>query len=152
MAITGPDTSFIACAVASLGVFPCSMWCITASTTTIASSTTIPMASTRPRSESVLTENPRRGKAMKVPIRDTGTVSSGMRVARQFWRNTNTTRITSTSASTSVCTISLTPSLMAAVVSRVISYFIPGGNPGARSTMVLRTAFCTSRALDPGVW
>ena len=37
---------------------PSSMWCSTASTTTIASSTTRPMASTRPNSDSVLIEKP----------------------------------------------------------------------------------------------
>ena len=46
MAITGPETSSIALIVASFGAIPCSMWCITASTTTIASSTTMPMANT----------------------------------------------------------------------------------------------------------
>jgi hypothetical protein len=53
MPMTGGGHSFIAWTVASLGAMPCSMWCITASTTTIASSTTIPMASTRPNIESV---------------------------------------------------------------------------------------------------
>ena len=42
----------------------------------------------------------------KVPISDTGTAAKGMRVARQFCRNRNTTRNTSTIASTSVCTTS----------------------------------------------
>ena len=68
MPITGADTSFMAWTVASLGVFPCSMWCITASTTTIASSTTMPMASTRPNMESVFTEKPSSGKKMNVPM------------------------------------------------------------------------------------
>ena len=94
MATTGPETSFMAWAVASLGLMPCSMWCITASTTTMASSTTMPMASTRPSSERVLTEKPSSGKTMKVPMSETGTVSSGMRVARQFCRKTKTTRMT----------------------------------------------------------
>ena len=75
------------------------MWCITASTTTIASSTTMPIASTRPNIDSVLTEKPSSGKKMKVPISDTGTVSSGISVARRFCRKMNTTRVTSTTAS-----------------------------------------------------
>jgi len=62
MPMTGDDTSFMACVVASLGVFPCSMWCMTASTTTIASSTTMPMASTRPNMERVFTEKPSSGR------------------------------------------------------------------------------------------
>ena len=58
MLTTGPDTSRIACAVASRGAIPCSMWCSTASTTTIASSTTRPTARTSPKSDSVLMEKP----------------------------------------------------------------------------------------------
>ena len=104
MATTGPDTSSIALKVASFGVIPCSMWCMTASTTTIASSTTMPIASTRPSSESTLIEKPSSGKKMNAPTSETGTVSSGISVARQFCRNTNTTMMTSTIASNSVVT------------------------------------------------
>ena len=96
---TAPETSRIAVRVASFGSRPCSMWCMTASTTTIASSTTIPMASTRPKRVRVLSENPNRGKKMNVPISDTGMVSRGMRVARKFWRKTSTTRATRITAS-----------------------------------------------------
>ena len=63
---------------------PSSIWCSTASTTTMASSTTRPMARTSPKSESVLTENPRKGKKAKVPISETGTAIMGIKVARQF--------------------------------------------------------------------
>ena len=62
MPTTGPDTSSIAFSVASRGDMPSSMWCSTASTTTIASSTTRPIASTRPNSDSVLIEKPSSGK------------------------------------------------------------------------------------------
>ena len=75
------------------------MWCITASTTTIASSTTMPMASTRPSSESTLIEKPSSGKKMNAPTSDTGTVISGISVARQFCRKMNTTMMTSATAS-----------------------------------------------------
>ena len=64
------------------------------------------MASTRPNSDSVLTEKPRSGKTANVPISDTGTASIGISVARQFWRNRKTTRMTSTIASPSVFRIS----------------------------------------------
>ena len=86
------------------------MWCITASTTTIASSTTMPMASTRPSSESTLIEKPSSGKKMNAPTSDTGTVISGISVARQFCRKTKTTMMTSATASNSVCSISVMPS------------------------------------------
>ncbi len=104
--ITGAETSFIACRVAATGSSPCSMWCITASTTTMASSTTMPMASTSPNIDSVLTEKPRSGKKMNVPMSETGTVSSGTNVARTFWRNMNTTSVTRMIASTNVLRIS----------------------------------------------
>src|SRR6266403_1755889 len=118
MATTGPDTSSIAFSAASRGERPCSMCCSTASTTTMASSTTRPMASTRPKSDSVLSERPRSGKTMNVPTSETGTASSGIRVARKPWRKMNTTMTTSTSASTSVLTISWIPALTARVVER----------------------------------
>jgi len=87
------------------------------STTTMASSTTMPMASTRPNSDSELIEKPSSGKTAKVPISDTGTAISGISVARQFWRKRKTTRITSSIASASVFTISLIPSVTGRVVS-----------------------------------
>jgi hypothetical protein len=62
-------------------------------------------------------ENPSSGKRANVPTRETGTASSGMRVARTPWRNTNTTTITSASASNSVTTISWMPAVTACVVS-----------------------------------
>src|SRR6516164_1818098 len=82
MAMTGPETSSIAFNVASFGESPCSMWCSTASTTTIASSTTRPIAKTRPSNDRVLTEKPRSGNTIKVPTRETGTANNGINVAR----------------------------------------------------------------------
>src|SRR2546422_693784 len=84
MATTGPETSRIAWAVAARGARPRSMCCSTASTTTMASSTTRPMASTKANIDSVLIENPSNGNTAKVPMSDTGTAISGMSVARQF--------------------------------------------------------------------
>ena len=97
------------------------MWWITASTTTMASSTTMPIASTRPNMVRVLIEKPSSGKKMNVPISDTGTVSSGMIVARKLWRNTNTTRLTRMNASTRVCRIASMLASTAGVVSYTIS-------------------------------
>ena len=58
VAMIGPVTSLIAWRVASRGVKPSSMLRSTFSTTTMASSTTMPMASTRPNSVRVLIEKP----------------------------------------------------------------------------------------------
>ena len=82
VATIGPATSRMASIVASREFMPFSIFAVTASTTTIASSTTIPIASTRPSRERVLMENPSSGKTAKAPIRDTGTVSVGISVAR----------------------------------------------------------------------
>ncbi len=56
IATSAVDTSSIETRDASLGLRPCSMLRSTFSTTTIASSTTTPMARTRPNSDSVLSE------------------------------------------------------------------------------------------------
>ncbi len=74
----------------------------TFSTTTIASSTTIPIASTSPNSDSALIEKPKASSNEKVPMIDTGTASSGMIDARHVCRNTITTSTTSATASSSV--------------------------------------------------
>ena len=115
--ITGPEISSIALRAAAFGARPSSIYRSTASTTTIASSTTSPMASTRPNKESVLIEKPNRGKNMKVPTSDTGTASNGISVARQPCRKMKTTMSTRTMAMTSVRTISFIPWLTASVVS-----------------------------------
>ena len=76
----------------------------TFSTTTMASSTTMPMASTSPNRLSALIEKPNRCITAKVPTTDTGTASSGMMEARQVCRNRITTSTTSRIASSSVWT------------------------------------------------
>jgi hypothetical protein len=93
----------IAFRVASSGERPSSlMMRSTFSTTTIASSTRMPMASTMPNIVSTLMEKPNASIEANVPSRATGTTIVGMRVARRFWRKRNITRNTSTIASTSV--------------------------------------------------
>ncbi|MNH12479.1 hypothetical protein D3C78_1178360 [compost metagenome] len=67
--------------VASLGGRPSSaMIRSTFSTTTMASSTRMPMASTMPNRVSTLTEKPMASITAKVPIRATGTTRVGIRV------------------------------------------------------------------------
>ncbi len=72
------------------------------SSTTMASSTTRPMASTSASSVSVLMEKPNRSISAKEPIRLTGMVISGMTEARRVRRKTKITRATSTTASAMV--------------------------------------------------
>ena len=117
IAITGPATSPIARRAASRAGNPPANQRSTFSTTTIASSTTIPMASTRPNSERLLREKPNSRIAANVPTSDTGTATIGMIVARQSWRKTRTTMNTSTTASKSVFQTSRTLSSTNTVVS-----------------------------------
>src|ERR1700722_18191070 len=63
MPMTGPEISCMAFSAASFGAMPSSIWRSTASTTTIASSTTRPIASTMPNIDSVLMEKPNSGKS-----------------------------------------------------------------------------------------
>ena len=72
------------------------------SRTTIASSTTIPIDKTIAKSVSVFMEKPKRYKPAKVPISDIGTAIIGIKVARQFCKNRNTTITTRSIASPSV--------------------------------------------------
>ncbi len=74
----------------------------TFSTTTMASSTRRPMASTMPNMVSVLMPKPKAASTPMVPRSTTGTAMVGMSVARKFCRKRNITRNTSTTASRSV--------------------------------------------------
>ena len=118
---TGPESSFIAFIAASFGASPSSIWRCTPSTTTIASSTTKPIARTRPNIDSVLMEKPNSGNSANVPTSETGTASIGIRVARQSCKNRYTTRMTSRIAITSVSTTSLMPSVTGRVWSSDIA-------------------------------
>ena len=103
MAMMGPVTSDMAFKVASRGDSPASILRSTFSTTTMASSTTMPMASTRPNSDKLFKEKPIAAMAPKVPINETGTAKSGMMEARQLCRKTTTTSTTKIIASSKVC-------------------------------------------------
>ena len=101
IAMMGAVISAIAFLVASAGDSSgcSSITRSTFSTTTIASSTTIPMASTIASSETELAEYPIANNTTKVPIRLTGTANVGIRVARTLPRKRKTTSTTRTNAS-----------------------------------------------------
>ncbi len=93
--------------VASLAESPVS--CITRSTfstTTIASSTSRPMASTMANMVSVLIEYPATDSTPKVPSSTTGTAIAGIKVARKFCKKMNITITTSSMASAKALTTS----------------------------------------------
>src|SRR5260370_40086538 len=104
IAMMGPVISAIAFLVAS-GIDSSGSSSMTRSTfsiTTIASSTTMPIASTRARSDTVLAEYPMISMTANVPMIDTGTATSGISVVRSLPRNRKTTIATSTNAIASV--------------------------------------------------
>src|SRR5262245_25105451 len=109
MAIIGPvisDMAFLQASGTGSSGFS-SITRSTFSTTTMASSTTMPMASTRANRETVLAEYPIANITTNVPMIDTGTASKGIKVVRTLPRNRYTTSATSTIATTSVCITSL---------------------------------------------
>jgi hypothetical protein len=105
--------------VASRGSIPSSVIRrSTFSTTTMASSTSRPIASTMPNRVSVLIEKPNSASTPNVPSSTTGTAIAGTSVARQLCRNTNITMMTSTIAMISVSTTSWIESFTKSVESR----------------------------------
>ncbi len=96
---SAPPTSSMVLSAASRRLKPCSRWRSTFSTTTMASSTTIPTARTRPNKVRLLMEKPSAAITAKVPTSDTGIAMIGMIAGRQPCRNTSTTTTTSSMAS-----------------------------------------------------
>ena len=102
IAMTAKAISREPCIAAFLRGMPASMWRKMFSSTTIASSTTSPIASTIASSVSVLIVKPNRYISPNAPISDTGMVMIGMIVARRLRRKKKITSTTSTIASTMV--------------------------------------------------
>ena len=98
IAISADPTSFMLLRAASRGASPAAILRSTFSTTTMASSTTIPIAKTRPNKERLLSVKPNAAMKKKLPTSDTGMATSGMMAARQVCRNRITTSTTSTIA------------------------------------------------------
>ncbi len=100
---------------------PSEMCRCTFSITTMASSTTSPVASVMPNSVSELIENPNSLTNRNVPISETGIVTAGMIVARQSCRNRKMTTMTITIASTRVTSTSWIESETTCVVSTAMT-------------------------------
>src|SRR5271165_5871280 len=123
VAITALVTSDMATDVAVRGSELSSFICrCTFSMTTIASSTTRPVASVMPNIVRELIEKPNVLINAKVPISDTGIVIAGMIVARQSSRKRKMTTMTMMIASPSVPTTSRIESPTTVVVSNGMTY------------------------------
>src|ERR1700712_426154 len=95
VAMTALVTSAMATLVASIeSVMPSSKCRCTFSITTMASSTTSPVASVMPKSVSELMEKPKALIKANVPMSDTGIVTAGMIVDRQSCRKRKITAMT----------------------------------------------------------
>ena len=125
----------------------------TFSTTTMASSTTMPIASTSPNSDSVLIEKPNASSTANVPTIDTGTATSGMIDARQVCRNSTTTSTTSKIASNSVLTTSMDALAHDGrrVVDDLVFHALREVCASAPS-IVSRTVLDSASAFEPGAW
>ena len=151
MTTTAPNTSRMASMAAWKEVFFSSrMWRSMFSMTTMASSTTIPVASTMPNRVRVLIEKPNSFTKAKVPMSETGMVMAGMSVLRQFWRKRNITSTTSTMASPRVTSTSLMDSRTTPTLSKASRHSSPGGKFRSSRAISAITPWKTSSALAEG--
>ena len=116
---------------------PCSNFACTASTTTMASSTTIPIAKTRAKRVSRLIEYPNKLRKKNVPIIETGTAMAGISVDLKSCRNINTTKKTNRNASPSVVNTFEMEASRNSLLSKFTIYFIPLGNSASISFIFL---------------
>ena len=136
--------------VASSGESPSSLITrSTFSTTTIASSTSRPIASTIANIVSMFTEKPSAASTPSVPSSTTGTAIVGISVARKFWRNRYITRNTSSTASKSVVSTPLIATCTNGVVSNGITAFSPFGNVGFSRSSAAATPCAVVIAFAP---
>ena len=151
MATIAPVIWRIALRVASFGP-RCSsrMMRSTASTTTMASSTTMPIASTIANNDNWLMEKPTVYMPTSVPSSAEGTTSVGMSVARKLCRNTSITRNTSATASQSVISTSWIATRMNGIEVNPQNQLTPVGKLACSSRIFASTAPATCSALAPG--
>jgi hypothetical protein len=98
---------------AASGDRPASVWHVMFSITTMASSTTKPLAIVIAIKDRLSRLKPKRYIAAKLPIIDTGTATVGMKVTRAFLKNMKTTMMTRMTEMTNVCSTSDTEARMA---------------------------------------
>ena len=153
MLMTGPCISSIAFVTASLREYlPLSISRDEFSTTTMASSTTMAIAKTRPNNVNKFMENPNNFITAKVPNNEIGMVSAGMMTARMFCKNKNITKITSNVVSAIVTRTSWMEAVTYLVLSMTIFMVTPSGRYCCKSLTFAFTSLATSKALDPGIW
>src|ERR1700692_5080568 len=118
----------------------------------MASSTTMPMASTKPNMVSVLMVKPSGIKKQNVPRIDTGMASTGISVERQFCKNKNTTRATRPSVFNKVHTTSDMETFTTVTASNGTLYSTSAGNVCLSCASSAYTPLAVLNALLPGAW
>ena len=122
----------------------------TFSTTTIASSTTMPIASTNAKSEIVFSVMPIINKKAKVPIKETGIATAGISVALALPRKMKTTDITRMNVRISVDTTSLSDCCTKSVLSKGTAYATSCGKAADSRSSSEYTPSATASAFSPG--
>ena len=126
------------------------MWREMFSITTIASSTTNPLAIASAISDRLSSEKPHKYITAHVPISETGTATAGISVAGILRRKRNTTRITSTTEMISVLSISCTEALIVSVRSRIVKMCMPAGIEACSEGIAALIASTVVMMLAPG--
>ncbi len=121
MPISAPPTSSMVLCAASTGFMPARRCRSAFSTTTIASSTTMPIDSTSANIDRLFSEKPNAAITASVPMSETGIASSGISAVRQRCRNSTTTMTARIIASSSVCCTAFTASRVNATGLKMIS-------------------------------
>ena len=147
-----PVSSFIALEAAAKGLSPASIRASTASTTTMASSTTRPVARITPSRVSSLIEKPNALTKIIAPSSAIGRARAGTIVAFQSCRNRKMINNTSTTASRSASSAPKIEALMKSVWSNTFSSFTPGGRVLRNCVSTWSTASAVVIALLPGSW
>ena len=151
--ITATDTSLMAWRVASrASLMPPSIFAMTASTTTMASSTTVPMASTKAKSVRIFNEKPANATMANVPNNDTMMDIDGIIVALIFCRKKKTTRITRMMAMTSVSTTLWMAAKRKSSDVCIVTNSSPAGIVAFISSHIFVMRAFTSVALASGAW
>ncbi|MCY1529078.1 hypothetical protein D9M68_642060 [compost metagenome] len=132
---------------ASNGFMPSSIWRKMFSSTTIASSTTRPMASTMASRVSVLIEKPNRYISAQAPTSDTGMVTMGMMLARRLRRKKKITSTTRAMASPMVWNTESMERSINTDESYAMFSFMPAGRFSFRRATSSRAALDSSSGL-----
>ncbi len=132
------------------GLTPASRWREIFSSTTMASSTTKPVAMVSAINERLFRLKPHRYMAAKVPISDTGTATAGISVARPERRNRNTTRITRPTDIASDCSTSASDARMVGERSCAICMSMAAGMVSRSSGSAARMRSTVSIILASG--